>query len=979
MRIATAYFFLLSLFIQLPLLAQLHGKFRSITVDDGLAQNSVWDILQDSTGYYWFATADGISRFDGIQYKHYKRIADQNITISGNTVGKLFLDSKDRVWAMHNYGVSVYNRLTDQFDYHIKNAYPLGEVDGAFWVLINNSIVSKLDLTNLKEIRSFPINRPTKKTHYVTSRHVRIGSSFYLAGKGGVERIDVKNEEHELLDTPLDFGGSLIALNDSIIFCPHLGSNSYLLNVRSRQFELNTFGADFPQDVYVTDMQLYKNYLLLGSHIGVFVLNRETLQQVQFIESFETGPGYRYVESIYLDADQNLFFGTNGNGVKVFSPYENRFPTYSTHQARLDFVKAITVLENGQLVTGVYEQGLIIYDDLEHYRQVLLNDNSLSNSVPAVHALDEDRVFLMNYGCLVVFNTKTDMEEFRVRIDTTSFSYPVFYDLPDGWLLNTEHEILQIHEDYMRSYEVLYRSENSNLYISCFAPIDSFLVIGNSDHLILYERNRNTSKILLEGYMKSILVAQQRIFVAAQSGLFEMSMSGELLLKHDVSTGLTNDFIYGVLEDDFGYLWVSHNKGISRIKPGTYEYLQFDVTDGLQSNEFNTGAYYKHTDGKLYFGGVNGVNVIDPANLILNKTPPKVVINQISLFDQPLAIDSAINELDHLEFDDADNTLSFEFSSPDFSQPGSIIYAYKMDGLDDNWIESGSRNFARYASLPPGDYTFQVKAANGDGVWMSSPKTIQIRINPPYWQTWWFLFSMGILALLLFSAIMWAILTRQRIKLRRELEIQQQLEIERIRISRDLHDNVGAQLSYLITNMEWIADHPDSMTLAEHQVQLKQLSETGRQAITTLRQTIWAISQNAISLEEFADRFKQYAMKMAEMRPEANLRFQEQIESKAEIAPAIALNLFRICQEALNNALKHAQASEYLVTFATSEHMKFFFELKDNGRGFDMKSKNLSGHYGLINMRARAKESDSILEISSSPSVGTTVKLTWQG
>lgn len=261
---------------------------------------------------------------------------------------------------------------------------------------------------------------------------------------------------------------------------------------------------------------------------------------------------------------------------------------------------------------------------------------------------------------------------------------------------------------------------------------------------------------------------------------------------------------------------------------------------------------------------------------------------------------------------------------------------------------------------------------------MPEPKALRIVIIPPFWQTAWFTVLMVLLGLLLIAGLILLIVTRQRIKLRRELEVQHKLEMERVRISRDLHDNVGAQLSYLITNMEWIADHPEGIGQDARREQLKQLSDTGRQAITTLRQTIWAISQNEICIEEFADRFKQYAMKMVEYKPGIRLVFHEAIQQNVPLAPAVALNLFRICQEAFNNAIKHSGASEMELTFEGSDSLAFRFVLKDNGVGFDTTKPGPAGHYGLTNMQSRAKESGAQLTITSQYNEGTKVTLIWQ-
>jgi signal transduction histidine kinase len=216
---------------------------------------------------------------------------------------------------------------------------------------------------------------------------------------------------------------------------------------------------------------------------------------------------------------------------------------------------------------------------------------------------------------------------------------------------------------------------------------------------------------------------------------------------------------------------------------------------------------------------------------------------------------------------------------------------------------------------------------------------------------------------------------RQKLKLKRELEVQQKLESERIRISRDLHDNVGAQLSFLISNVEWMLAHPEAANEVEENSRLKALSETGRNAILTLRQTIWAISHTELSMDDFADRFKQFALKMIEFDQGIQLHFSEQFERKGNLSPANALNMFRICQEIFNNCLKHSQCKNIHIRFLSNSDFSFQCEIKDDGIGFNWETAKQKGHYGLVNIEARALETGAILKVDSKIGSGTRIEI----
>ncbi len=292
-----------------------------------------------------------------------------------------------------------------------------------------------------------------------------------------------------------------------------------------------------------------------------------------------------------------------------------------------------------------------------------------------------------------------------------------------------------------------------------------------------------------------------------------------------------------------------------------------------------------------------------------------------------------------------------------------------------NWIESETKHFARYANLPPGNYVFKVMAANGDGVWNKVPKELNITIVPPFWKrTWFYVFIIGF-SLVLVVTIIYLVFRWQHLKLKRELEINQKLEFERQRISRDLHDNVGAQLSYLISNVEWMLAHPEGKSDFEETQRLKSLSETGRNAILTLRQTIWAISHTELSLEDFADRFKQFAIKMIEFDKGIQLHFSEDFKGDATLSPANALHVFRICQESFNNSIKHSSCKNIRIQFVSDSEYLFQFILEDDGKGFDWDLAKKNGHYGLVNMESRAKEIGASFKVTSSLGKGTRIEV----
>ena len=208
--------------------------------------------------------------------------------------------------------------------------------------------------------------------------------------------------------------------------------------------------------------------------------------------------------------------------------------------------------------------------------------------------------------------------------------------------------------------------------------------------------------------------------------------------------GLPNNVVYGILPDDAGRLWLSTNRGLSRFDPQAETFRNYDAGDGLQSNEFNSGAYFRGSNGDLFFGGLYGFNVFNPAQITDNPYPPPIVLTELRLKNQPVAVGDSSGVLtralvatDTLHLAYTDNIITFEFAALDYSVPEKNRYTYRMEGFTDTWVEAGPSRAATYTNLPPGHYTFRVKGANNDGVWNETGTALHVVIAPPWWRTWW--------------------------------------------------------------------------------------------------------------------------------------------------------------------------------------------------------------------------------------------------
>lgn len=988
--------FILLLVFNLPAFAQLQRNYTSYTVDNGLAQNTVWDAFQDYKGYMWFGTADGVNRFDGYTMHHYKRDSKDSTTILGNNEYKFYEDSERRLWISHTHGISIYNRKKDcfinvLFDNQAKSsilesyATVLGEDNkGRVW-----SVSGTNELIAISK-DSYLINKRIKIYNgkfLASSFRAVISNKKFIIGYSYDStlswfKLDTETDKLSVLPGPKNQIGYFLKYNDSTI-CNFDKNNIYYYHVNQNRYETRrtkTNGlTNSLNTLVVTNLVWWEGKIYFGNNTGLYVFNPSNLEFEERITSFTKGKkvDFYYVENLRVDKSGNLWICTNGNGVKCLSPYRNKFKHYNSYELRNQLVKSISTDSTNSIYVGLYAEGLVTFNAKGMSEQYKFGKSKGELTHVLGNTIWKDRLFVVNDRYLKELNPKTKEELNRFEVYHSQkkgyCAYPFFHHYKNRLFLSCDMAIYEIKENGKNILQ--FKFDNLDTIITCFAILnDSTWWIGTTK--VLWEYNpikRNWKRLPANLYIKAICISKdkKKVLVGSSAGLFVFSINGIQLQNYDISNGLPDDFIYGILEDNNGCFWMSHNKGLSVFNPQSNTFKHYSLKDGLQSNEFNTGAYFKDEKGILYFGGVNGINEIDPSHIRDNLNVPNISINQILLGDLPYEIDTTYNEIKHLRFNYRENTLSFDFSALEYSQVEDNTYQYKMEGFDENWIQSGTRHFARYANLPPGEYVFKIKSANGDGYWNEVPRELAITITPPFWKRGWFY----VLVILVIGsglfALFYVIMNRQKRRLKREMEIQYKLEQERLRISRDLHDNVGAQLSYLITNVEWMLQHPEQVNERDEQQRLQAMSEAGRNAILTLRQTIWAISHNSLNIDDFADRFKQFALKMLEFDKGVQVHFTENIIPGRVLAPAVALNLFRVCQEAFNNSLKHAHCKNIQIHFESEEEAIFCFKIKDDGVGFNWEEAKKKGHYGLVNMEARAKETEAELNVVSTIGVGT--------
>ncbi len=468
--------------------------------------------------------------------------------------------------------------------------------------------------------------------------------------------------------------------------------------------------------------------------------------------------------------------------------------------------------------------------------------------------------------------------------------------------------------------------------------------------------------------------------------------------RYTTKEGLFDNGVFQILEDDFGWVWMSCNRGIYRVhkqelndfaegKISTVTSVSFGKSDGMDNVECNGGRWpagIKARDGRLWFPTMGGVAVIDPATVKANTQPPPIVIEGMTIDNKSVAVDrwesairNPLQERAAIEIGPQQSNFDIQYTALSFINAENIRFKYKLEGLDQDWIEAGTRRTAYFSHVAPGSYTFKVIAANSDGIWNTEGRSLRVTVLPPFYRTWWFL----TLATLLVGGAVFGVYEYRVGQLKQRQAAQQTFagqliesqEYERQRLAAELHDSLGQHL-LVIKNRAAMGEQATSDQTPARK-QFDEISESATQALSEVR----AISHNlrpvnlerlglTAVLEEMIARVTQSSLEVGGLQFSADLEPLDGWLSKAA-----EINLFRILQESINNILKHAQATKaYLEIWREGDELRV--TVRDNGRGYDVATTPQRG-LGLTSISERVRILGGTQTVTTAPGAGTMIEL----
>ncbi|MBI5470746.1 MAG: hypothetical protein HY961_00230 [Ignavibacteriae bacterium] len=1015
--------------------------FDSFGIEHGLSEGIVLSVVQDRRGFLWFATADGLNRFDGYSFTTFRTSARDSFTISSNYVNTVYEDRNGNLWIGSTGGLDVFDPKTERF--HRYNFSPLKspkgnsfsvipifeDSDGAIWIGILGGGLTKLVLgtehtfpPEIDRIESFTY-KPEDPMSISNNQVSSIGEDdkgnlWVGTWEGGLNMLNrtskafmhFRHEKNNLNSLSHDFvrvvyadvhgalwvgteGGGL----DRIANRKETGRPTFT-HYRNEQKKEGTLSHNVVRAIHEDK---HGNLWIGTDGGGIDLYDRSKDSFVNFRRDAASAASIasNRVVSIYEDPSGSLWFGTWGNGVSRFSPAAAKFRNDENFDAMLTrltsrFILALYEDSRHRLWIGTHGGGLNMYDaatnSVTQYVHELKNQRSLINNV--VWSITEDK------RGDIWMTTDQGVERLSVRdgtfshfqhnpIDSSSLSDNfVSRILADRsgliWILApnavnkldpstgrvTRYPLMTSDGDLLPSNTVsaLYEDRAGELWLG----IGGLARFDMETRRMIHYKHSSSDSQSMNVTVSSILQDRNGAMWVSTfgSGVYSYDTTGGQSAHYSEKEGLPNDVVYGILEDARGFLWMSTNRGLSKFDPVAKTFKNYDVHDGLQSNEFNRGAYLALSDGRMMFGGINGINRFFPDSIRDNTHIPPVVLTSFKKFDEVVQFDSAISAIRAIVLNYKENFFSFEFASLDYAEPSKNLYMYMLDGLEQSWSKPGTRRSARYTNVDPGEYVFRVRGSNNDGTWNTEGIAVRVTITPPFWRTWWFSAASVFAIAGVFGGSIRYISTRKLKRQLEELERERALQQERERISRDLHDHVGAQLVNIISGLDLVGKYsPPTETRAQRLLQ--SLQHDARSSILQLRETIWAIKTKAMTLDAFAQQVENYSRKQMEFQTDVQLHFESDRSVSVELTPVQVLNCFRIIQEALTNCAKHANAENIWVKLRWVESGKLVVIVKDDGVGVHKTANEDRVGNGLLNMKRRADELGGTLHWE--PTVGT--------
>lgn len=833
----------------------------SYTMDDGLAANRVYSILQDSCGFMWFGTDDGLSRFDGIKFKNYYLSEYINATTS-NSVKKIFIDRRGKMWIGLDSGIVIYDSQTDTFrPFNAKTetgetiqTYVVDMIednDGEVWIATNGKGLYRFspnDEIRLRVYRNIPgesncISQNILMTLQQDSKqNIWIGTySEGLCCFDKHKNTFVTYKRSNLPDSLSDNSIQKI-LEDSHgnLWIGTFQNGLDLFNPATRTF--TNYQDKSPNNLlyHIHDIKEYRPgelFISSDNGIGIFKADKgEIIQSDNPNLKIRTGAN-KFIYSIYIDKEESLWLGSYFDGIKFYSAFQNNFKYYSCSlSATAQAGKVVNVIKEGkddQYWIGTDDNGIFRFNAKTQEITPFRDAASIGTTYYCIHDLlvDGDKLYAATYGRgMEVFDLKTGKVESYLYNpeDSTSISSSrvfILYKASNGYIYvgtsngiccyNPQQKKFTRMGSFAGRISAIIEDYHGKIWIgTSISGLYSYNI--KTGKTTAYQRSDNPNSITKNVITTLAIDNRKRLWVGTYGqGLCRYNEDSDNFTRYD-HLELPNKIITSIIPKG-DLLWISTNKGLAVYNPDT-EYLKtYSKSNGLYNEQFTPRSGVESSDGKLFLGSTGGFCYFFPQDLRENTYNPPVVLTNMTIFGKEIQanipdspIQRSIRYTDEIILEYNQSMIGFDFAALSYIAPKENNYQYMLEGLDSGWqFTKGINNHLSYANLPAGKYVLRIKGTNSDKIWSSNEIQLKIKVLPPFLQSQlaYIIYAIMLLIILLLTVWYYIKRTEKRQKARmKRLNDEKEKELYNAKIDffTNIAHEIRTPLSLIIGPLEYL-------------------------------------------------------------------------------------------------------------------------------------------------------------------------------
>lgn len=931
--------------------------------ENGLPQNTVHSILQSRNGYIWVGTEGGLARFDGVRFAVFNTqntpaLKSNNIRMLAETRDSLWIATADGIARLQNGRFSAFG-IADGLPSN--NVWSLSEDQvGSLWAVTADGVARFAG----NRFQQYAIRDAALVTGAIAASN---DGTVWIGTRSGLRAVNkTRSAEwrtHNRLSNN-DIEQLLIDGNGT----RWVGTANGLYEIKDGEAKGYTTKNGLPANRITAVYEDRDRTVWVGTDGGLTTIVAGTVVPLSANDSLTS----ETILSITQDREGNIWIGTASSGLNILRP--QRFTTYTARNGLPDdLVRCIFQDHQGVIWIGTNAGGLARYEDGKFSN--LTTRDGLASDVILALAEDAD-------GTLLV-GTPDGLNRIRggsISLLTSADGLPDDFVRSilagrDGQLwIGTRRGLARLKDGRFTIYGKA-DGLGSDLVGAMLDDSHGGLWISTLDGLTHLRNGKLRNYTTKDGLSSNVITALYRdkegaIWIGTQDGGLNAFIENRFV--HLPSTLNLPATIYGITEDLDQDLWISSNTGIYRVNrqelagfaargQAAVNAVSYGTSDGLKISETSGGGHpsiWRANDGSLWFATLKGVAVVRGPHPRLNRVPPGVVIESVSVDDQTL------NPARLTSIPPSHSRLSFEYAGLSFAAPQKVRFRYKLEGFDRKWVDAGTRRIAYYTNLAPGSYRFQVLARNNDGFWNHEGASIAFRLQPHFYQTYWFYaLILAALALMAWSIYRWRV---RHVEAEFDAVLQ-----ERNRIAREIHDTLAQGFAGVSLQLELVSRLLESSrdSAREH---LDQARALVRKSLADARSSIWELRSQSREDEDLAARFSRMANQVAGSGPP---KIELQVRGAYRpLSPKLEHELLKIAQEAVTNAVRHANAERVDVELAF-DGAKLRMTIADNGRGFSgvPDSSGPNGHFGLRGMQERAELIDAELKLQTAAGKGTII------